>query len=75
VIGTSNSKPLLKSTSCWSSLDSEVRIRGRRDSLRTSESELQCGEFEVPIGIAGQVRDRNFKFKAATQIKKLLELL
>jgi hypothetical protein len=36
---------------------------------------LMGGEFEVPIGIAGQVRDRNFKFKAATQIKKLLELL
>src|ERR1700731_4694526 len=30
--------------SCWSSFDSEVRIRGRRDRLRTSESELQTAE-------------------------------
>ena len=34
-------KAALESTSCWSSFDSEVRIRDRCGRLRTSESELQ----------------------------------
>ena len=38
--GTSNFEAALKSRGCWSFFDSEVHTGIRRDSLRTSESEL-----------------------------------
>jgi hypothetical protein len=37
------------------------------------QQDAQCGEFEVPIGFAGGAY-RNFKFKAALEINRLLEL-
>ncbi len=63
---------------CWSSFDSEVRIRGRPNRLRTSESELQvtkpsAKEVQATANSAGVPVDADVATRIANSIGPAFE--
>jgi hypothetical protein len=69
-------KAALESVRYWSSFDSSVRIGGRRDSLRTLESELQSREEKRPpaMSAAGQKKGIFGQVQAETGQARRLQI-